>query len=65
MSFEDALKNLEEIVKKLESGDISLDESLKLYEEAMKLSRICNKTLEEAKLKITELSNIEKGDNDE
>lgn len=65
MSFEEALKKLEDVVKKLESGDISLDESLVLYEEAMKLSMICNKTLEEAKLKITELSNIEKGDNDE
>ncbi len=65
MTFEDTLKKLEEITEKLESGDVTLDESLVLYEEATKLSRECNKTLENAKLKIRELSELEKGKDDE
>ncbi|HUJ19549.1 MAG TPA: exodeoxyribonuclease VII small subunit [Nitrospirota bacterium] len=50
--FEDALARLEEIVKELESGDLSLDLSLKLFEEGVKLSRICNKRLEEAERRV-------------
>ncbi len=50
--FEDALGRLEEIVKELESGDLSLDVSLKLFEEGIKLSRICNKRLEEAERRV-------------
>lgn len=65
MTFEESLKKLEKITEKLESGEITLDESLILYEEAMKLSRECNKTLETAKLKIKELSELEIGNDDE
>lgn len=50
--FEDSLARLEEIVKELESGDLSLDLSLKLFEEGIKLSRICNKRLEEAERRV-------------
>ncbi len=50
--FETALARLEEIVKELESGDVSLEQSLKLFEEGTKLARICNKRLEEAERKI-------------
>ena len=50
--FEDALARLEEIVKELESGDLSLDLSLKLFEEGIKLSRVCNKRLEEAERRV-------------
>ncbi len=50
--FEDALARLEEIVKELESGDLALDLSLKLFEEGIKLSRICNKRLEEAERRV-------------
>lgn len=50
--FEDALARLEEIVKELESGDLSLDLSLKLFEEGIKLSRICNKRLEDAERRV-------------
>jgi len=50
--FEDALKRLEKIVAEMESGEISLDESLKRYEEGIKLSRFCVKKLEEAEKKI-------------
>ncbi len=50
--FEAALGRLEEIVKELESGDLPLDLSLKLFEEGIKLSRICNKRLEEAERRV-------------
>jgi exodeoxyribonuclease VII small subunit len=50
--FEAALTRLEEIVQELEKGDIPLDQSLKLFEEGIKLSRICNKRLEDAERKV-------------
>jgi len=50
--FEAALERLEEIVKELESGELPLEQSLKLFEEGIKLSRICNKRLEEAERKV-------------
>lgn len=53
--FEDLLSRLQEISEMLESEDVGLDESIKLYEEGIKLSKICFKKLEEAELKISEL----------
>ncbi len=50
--FEDALARLEEIVKELETGELPLDLSLKLFEEGIKLSRICNKRLEDAERRV-------------
>ena len=50
--FEAALARLEEIVKELETGDLPLEQSLKLYEEGIKLSRLCNKRLEEAERRV-------------
>ena len=50
--FEKALEELEQIVAKLEKGNLSLEESLKLFEEGIKLSRFCNSKLEEAEKKI-------------
>jgi len=50
--FEAALTRLEEIVQELEKGDLSLEQSLKLFEEGIKLSRICNKQLAEAERKV-------------
>ncbi len=50
--FEAALARLEEIVQELEKGDIPLEQSLKLFEEGIKLSSICNKRLEEAERKV-------------
>jgi len=50
--FESALERLEEIVQELESGDLPLEQSLKLYEEGIKLSRLCTKRLEEAERKV-------------
>jgi exodeoxyribonuclease VII small subunit len=46
------MERLEEIVQKLEQGDLPLEQSLKLFEEGVKLSRICNKKLEEAERKV-------------
>jgi len=50
--FEAALSRLEEIVAELESGELSLEQSLKLFEEGVKLARICNTRLEEAERKV-------------
>lgn len=52
ISFEAAFAHLETILEKMNSGKISLDESLKLYEEADQLIAICNKRLNEAERKI-------------
>ena len=50
--FEDALKRLEEIVDTLEKGELSLEKSLKIFEEGVKLSRVCNKMLDKAEKKV-------------
>jgi exodeoxyribonuclease VII small subunit len=50
--FEEALNKLEKIVSKLEQGDISLEDSLKLFEEGIRLSRFCNQKLEEAERRV-------------
>jgi len=50
--FEEALRRLEQIVEELEGGELSLEESLKQYEEGVALSTLCAKRLEEAKKKI-------------
>ncbi|GAA0861164.1 exodeoxyribonuclease VII small subunit [Paraclostridium tenue] len=56
LSYEEAYKSLEDILLKLESGNTSLDESLSLYEEGIKLYRHCNKLLDEATLKINKFN---------
>lgn len=50
--FEASLSRLEEIVTELESGELPLEQSLKLFEEGIKLARICNARLEEAERKV-------------
>ncbi|MBM4338574.1 MAG: exodeoxyribonuclease VII small subunit [Deltaproteobacteria bacterium] len=50
--FEDALQKLEKIVSQLEEGDISLEESLKLFEEGIRLSRFCGQKLDEAEKRV-------------
>jgi len=57
-NFESALKRLEEIVQKLEEGNLSLDDSLKLFEEGIQLSRFCTKKLSEAEKKVEKLIKI-------
>ncbi|HXB54546.1 MAG TPA: exodeoxyribonuclease VII small subunit [Vicinamibacteria bacterium] len=61
-SFEEGLKQLEEIVQKLEKGELALEESLRLYEEGIHLSRLCHAKLEEAEGKIEILMKDAKGD---
>lgn len=53
-SFEENLKNLSGIVAELEKGDITLEKAVDLYGEGVKLSAVCRKQLDEAKIKITE-----------
>jgi len=50
--FEEALNKLEKIVSKLEKGDIPLEDSLKLFEEGIRLSRFCNQKLDEAERRV-------------
>lgn len=50
--FEVSLEKLEKIVEKLESGELSLEDSLKQFEEGMRLSKFCEERLNEAKKKI-------------
>lgn len=57
--FEKSLDELENIVEKLQNGDISLDESIKLFERGMELTNLCRKTLETARQKITSLTEEE------
>ena len=56
--FEEAMQRLQAIVEKLESGEETLDSSMKLYEEGAKLSAQCYQMLDKAKQKITELAKI-------
>ncbi|MFZ3064468.1 MAG: exodeoxyribonuclease VII small subunit [Nitrospirota bacterium] len=52
IKFESAVKRLEEIVNKLEAGDLSLDDSIKLFEEGVRLYQVCIKRLDEAEKKV-------------
>jgi exodeoxyribonuclease VII small subunit len=61
-AFEERLGRLEQIVEKLESGEVGLDESLKLYAEGAGLIRDCRKTLAEAEKKIAKLTETASGD---
>jgi exodeoxyribonuclease VII small subunit len=50
--FESSLKSLEDIVVQLETGDLTLDRALELFEEGIKISRFCNSKLDEAERKV-------------
>ena len=52
-NFEDNMENLENIVTELEKGELNLDDSISKFEEGIKISKECNKILEEAEKKIT------------
>ena len=54
-NFEFNLKKLELIVDKLESGEIHLEESVKLYEEGMKIKKICDKKLQDIEMQIKKI----------
>ena len=52
-NFEESMKNLENIVVELENGNLNLDESVKKFEEGMKIAKQCNTILENAEKRIT------------
>lgn len=58
-NFEKSLTRLEEIVRKLEEGEVSLEESLKVYEEGMKLVQLCEARLNEFQKKVEVLKKRE------
>jgi exodeoxyribonuclease VII small subunit len=59
--FESALKSLEDIVVQLESGDLTLDRALELFEEGIKISRFCGSKLDEAERKVEVLTKTTDG----
>ena len=61
-SFEKSIEELEKIVDKLEQGDVSLEESLTLFEKGVKLSKSCQKILDEAEKKVSVLVADENGE---
>ncbi len=60
-AFEEALKELEEIVNRLEQGDLPLEEALQLFEQGVKLSRVCHTRLDEAQKRVEILLKDEAG----
>ena len=63
LTYEQAYSKLEEILNKLETNNASLDESLMLYEEGIKLYATCNKLLDEAKFKISKFNETQELEN--
>jgi exodeoxyribonuclease VII small subunit len=61
-NFEQAMKRLEEISQTLEGGEISLEESIKLYQEGIKLIEFCQGKLDEAQKMVQKLSRNAAGD---
>lgn len=60
-NFEELITKLEDITNKLESDKLSLDESVKLFEDGMKISKKCNEKLEDAEKRITILLKSDEG----
>ncbi len=63
MDFEKKLNRLEEIVKKMEKGDVALEESLKFFEEGVRLSRQCQTQLTEAENQVKKLVGFDENGN--
>lgn len=61
-TFEQSINELEEIVAKLEGGSVTLDESLELFEQGIKLSKSCQKMLDSAEKKVSVLMMSEDGE---
>ena len=62
IKFEKAMKRLEQIVEELEKGELDIDKSLEIFEEGIKMSRVCSKKLNEAEQKIEKLTRNQKGE---
>jgi exodeoxyribonuclease VII small subunit len=58
LSFEEALKRLEKITQTMEGGGLSLEEAIGLFEDGMRLAKICNEQLNAAELKISQLQTL-------
>jgi exodeoxyribonuclease VII small subunit len=61
MSFEEAMKALEDVVNRLEAGEVPLEDSIKLYERGAELKAHCQKKLAEAEEKVAQISLDENG----
>lgn len=61
-TFEQSMTELESIVTKLEAGDITLDDSLELFEEGIKLAKTCQKKLDDAEKKVKILTTSKDGE---
>ena len=62
IKFEKAMNRLEQIVEDLEKGELDIDKSLEIFEEGIKMSRVCSKKLNEAEQKIEKLTKNRKGE---
>ena len=62
IKFEKAMQRLEKIVEDLEKGELDIDKSLEIFEEGIKMSRVCSKKLNEAEAKIEKLTQNQKGE---
>ena len=62
IKFEKAIQRLEKIVDDLEKGELDIDKSLEIFEEGIKMPRVCSKKLNEAEAKIEKLTQNQKGE---
>ena len=62
IKFEKAIQRLEKIVDDLEKGEMDIDKSLEIFEEGIKMYRVCSKKLNEAEAKIEKLTKDQKGE---
>ena len=62
IKFEKAMTRLENIVEELERGDLNIEKSLEIFEEGIKMSRVCSNKLNEAEAKIEKLTKGKKGE---
>ncbi len=62
IKFEKAMNRIEQIVEELEKGELDIDKSLEIFEEGIKMSRVCSKKLNEAEQKIEKLTKNQKGE---
>lgn len=62
VKFETAMTRLEKIVEELEKGELDIDKSLEIFEEGIKMSRLCSRKLSEAEKKIEKLTRNDKGE---
>lgn len=58
-TFEDKIANIDKIIESLESNSLSLDESVKLYNEGITLTKECQKQIEKAKIEVTKTSDAD------